>query len=49
MRVVGYAALLAVALFGFSVVRRLVRSWRDTYPGPEEAAPNGAGAEDDQG
>ena len=43
---VGYAALLAVALFGFYVVRRLVRSWRDTYTAPEEA---GAGADDDQG
>jgi hypothetical protein len=49
VRVVGYAALLAVALFGFYVVRRLVRSWRDTYTAPEDAAPNGAAADDDQG
>jgi hypothetical protein len=43
VRVVGYGALLLVAVFGFYVVRRLVRSWRDTY-----AEANGAGAEDDQ-
>ena len=45
MRVVGYATLLLVAVFGAFVVRRLVRSWRDTYGGA-----NGTGsADDDQG
>ena len=40
MRVVGYGALLVVAVFGVFVVRRLVRSWRDTYG-------DAAGAADD--
>ena len=43
MRIIGYAALLLVAVFGVYVVRRLVRSWRDTYAGA-----SGAGADDDQ-
>jgi hypothetical protein len=42
VRVVGYAALLLVAVFGVFVVRRLVRSWRDTYRGA-------GGTDDDQG
>jgi hypothetical protein len=42
VRAVGYAAILLVAVFGVFVVRRLVRSWRDTYGGA-------SGADDDQG
>jgi len=42
VRVVGYAALLLVAVFGLFVVRRLVRSWRHTYGGE-------SGIDDDQG
>ena len=44
MRILGYGALLLLAVFGVSVVRRLVRSWRDTYSGAA-----GAGSDDDQG
>jgi hypothetical protein len=41
VRIVGYATLLAVAVFGFFVVRRLVRSWRDTYGEPPGQTPGG--------
>jgi hypothetical protein len=37
VRIVGYGALLLVAAFGVYVVRRLVRSWRDTYAGARGA------------
>jgi hypothetical protein len=43
VRVVGYAALLLLAVFGVVVVRRLARSWRETYGGA------GGADDDDQG
>jgi len=45
VRVVGSAALLLLVVFGVFVVRRLVRSWRETYGGPGGAG----GGDDDQG
>ena len=36
MRVVGLAALVLLVAFGAFVVRRLVRSWRDTYGGARD-------------
>jgi hypothetical protein len=45
VRIIGYAALLLVIVLGVVVVRRLVRSWRDTYGGTGAVG----GADDDQG